>query len=65
MLDGGLACRQRTGEGLTIYWGAALGSADQVLVAGQLDDVLEDIAAKRAALKEKHGWVMDTYLLRK
>lgn len=65
MLDGALACRERMGEGLTIYWGAALGSPDQVLASGPLDTVIEEITAKRASLKQDRGWVMDTYLLRK
>ena len=65
MLDGDLACRDFLGQGLTIYWGAALGSADEVLVAGPLDDVIGDINAARARLKVAHGWVMDTYLLRR
>ncbi len=65
MLDGELACRALTGRDLDIYWGAALGSADEVLIAGRLDDVIEDIATARAALKVKAGWVMDTYLLRR
>lgn len=65
MLDGDLACRAFTGQGLTIHWGAALGSADEALIAGPLDDVIDDIVACRSALKAKHGWVMDTYLLRR
>lgn len=64
MLDGGLACAALTGQNLDIYWGAALGSEDQVLVAGKLDDVIAEIRAARATLKAKRGWVMDTYLLR-
>lgn len=65
MLDGDLACRDFVGQGLEIYWGAALGSPAEVLVAGRLDDVIDTIVAKRAALKRAQGWVMDTYLLRR
>lgn len=65
MLDGDLACRAFTGAGLTIYWGAGLGSADEVLISGPLDEVIDGIIAARAALKAKTGWVMDTYLLRR
>lgn len=65
MLDGGLACRELTGQNLDIYWGAALGSPDEVLIAGQLDDVIDEIVIARAALRAKAGWVMDTYLLRR
>lgn len=65
MLDGDLACRDLKGHGLTIYWGAALGSADECLIAGPLDRVIDDIVTARAGLRARHGWVMDTYLLRK
>lgn len=64
MLDGELACRALVGQGMTIYWGAALGSPDETLIAGPLDAVMEQIASARAQLKAKHGWVMDTYVLR-
>lgn len=65
MLDGALACAALTGENLDIYWGAALGTPDEVLIAGKLDDVIAAISAERATLKDKRGWVMDTYLLRR
>lgn len=65
MLDGGLACAALTGQNLDIYWGAGLGTADEVLIAGKLDDVIAEISAERAVLKAKRGWVMDTYLLRR
>lgn len=65
MLDGDLAAREFLGQGLTIYWGAMLGGADETLIAGPLDDVVEEIVAARAALRQRHGWVMDTYLLRR
>ena len=66
MLDGDLACGgliERFGD-LTIYWGAQLGLHDETLVSGCLSDVIAEIQAKRAALREARGWVMDTYLLR-
>lgn len=49
---------------LTIYWGAFLGGADEILIAGRLGDVTDEILAVRAAARARHGWVMDTYLLR-
>lgn len=64
MLDGDLVARDFLGRGLTIYWGAALGSDDETLISGSLDAVVDDIVAARAALKSRQGWVMDTYLLR-
>ena len=65
MLDGDLACREFLGQGLTIYWGAALGGPDERLIAGPLDGVIGEIEAARTKLREQHGWVMDTYLLRR
>jgi precorrin-6A synthase len=65
MLDGDLACRALRGSGWVIYWGAYLGSADELLRSGPLDEVIDEIAAVRADLKQRKGWIMDTYLLRR
>ncbi|MFI8569587.1 precorrin-6A synthase (deacetylating) [Rhodococcus sp. NPDC078407] len=65
MLDGNLACSALTGTGWGIHWGANLGTVDEKLVAGPLDDVLADIRRSRDDVKATHGWVMDTYLLRR
>ena len=66
MLDGDLACSELLDQfgDLTIYWGAQLGLPDESLIAGQLSEVIKEIRAKRAAIRELRGWVMDTYLLR-
>ena len=66
MLDGELACSglvEQFGD-LMIYWGAQLGLHDEVLVSGRLSEVIDEIRANRAAVRESRGWVMDTYLLR-
>jgi precorrin-6A synthase len=47
-----------------IYWGAYIGTANEILISGKLKDVAAAIEATRAAAREKHGWIMDTYLLR-
>jgi len=66
MLDGGLACsRLEPADGWRIYWGAYLGTPDEVLVAGPLAEVIGQIRDVRAELKERKGWIMDTYLLRR
>ena len=36
-----------------------------MLIAGPLGEVGERIVAARAAARAAHGWIMDTYLLRK
>lgn len=48
-----------------IWWGANLGTADEALVAGRVNDVLPAILAARDEAKHRAGWVMDAYLLRK
>jgi precorrin-6A synthase len=66
MLDGDLACSgltERFGD-LTIYWGGQLGLPDEALISGRLSEVIDEIRAKRAAVRQSRGWVMDTYLLR-
>jgi precorrin-6A synthase len=66
MLDGDLACSELLDQfdDLMIYWAAQLGLPDESLIAGQLSEVIKEIRAKRAAIRELRGWVMDTYLLR-
>ncbi|HWN34696.1 MAG TPA: precorrin-6A synthase (deacetylating) [Pseudonocardia sp.] len=66
MLDAGLACAALRGDpGWHIYWGAYLGTKDEALVAGPLDEVLDEIERTRRELRERKGWIMDTYLLRR
>ncbi|MEQ3554383.1 precorrin-6A synthase (deacetylating) [Pseudonocardia nematodicida] len=50
---------------LHVYWGAYLGTPDELLVAGPLDEVADEIVAVRGAARERKGWIMDTYLLRR
>ncbi len=64
MLDGQLAFLAADPD-LEIFWGAYLGSADQILISGRLGDVSEQIVSTRKAARDRHGWIMDTYLLRR
>jgi precorrin-6A synthase len=65
MLDAGLACQHFDDPELDIYWGAYLGTPDEVLKSGRLIDVAADIARTKQELRAQHGWIMDTYLLRR
>jgi precorrin-6A synthase len=65
MLDYNASFRRFTGQGMDIYWGGYLGAADEVLVAGPLDAVLDELLRLKAQLREQKGWLMDTYLLRR
>jgi precorrin-6A synthase len=48
-----------------IYWGAYLGTKDEILVSGTVADVAGQIQAARGEARERKGWIMDTYLLRR
>ena len=48
-----------------IYWGAYLGTPDEILISGKLKDVADEIERVRKAARLENGWIMDTYLLRK
>ena len=50
--------------GTRIWWGAYLGTPDELLFAGTVGDVGERIIAARTDARARHGWIMDTYLLR-
>jgi precorrin-6A synthase len=63
MLDGEcsfLSCPPQT----RIWWGAYLGTPDEMLMAGTVGEIGERIAAEREQARARHGWIMDTYLLR-
>ncbi len=47
-----------------IWWGAYLGTPDEILVAGTVGEVGDAIAELRAEARSARGWIMDTYLLR-
>ena len=63
MLDGDQSFKKIEGADVTIYWGAFVGTADEILVAGRLADVAATIEAARTRARHEKGWIMDTYLL--
>jgi precorrin-6A synthase len=65
MLDGEQAFTRIDPEGVEIYWGAYLGTRDELLIAGPLAEVRDEIARVRAEARERKGWMFDTYLLRR
>jgi precorrin-6A synthase len=65
MLDGDQAFAGVEEAGVEIYWGAYLGTPDELLIAGPLADVRDEIARVRAEARERKGWMFDTYLLRR
>jgi precorrin-6A synthase len=64
MLDAGLAFTTLTGE-WEIYWGAYLGTPDELLISGRLSEVADEIVRVRAEARTRKGWMFDTYLLRR
>lgn len=65
MLDGGTAFESLAPEGIHIWWGAYLGMPDQITLTGQLAEVAATIVATRRQARERHGWIMDTYILKR
>jgi precorrin-6A synthase len=48
-----------------IFWGAYLGTPDEIAVSGPVGEVGARIAQLRSEARARKGWVMDTYLLRR
>lgn len=65
MLDGECSFQAIPAEGVTIWWGAYLGMANQVTLSGPLSELSERIVEVRAEARARHGWIMDIYVLRR
>jgi precorrin-6A synthase len=65
MLDGVQAFRTVDDAEAEIWWGAYLGTPHEILLSGRLGDVVETISETRRRAREAHGWIMDTYLIRR
>jgi precorrin-6A synthase len=65
MLDGDTAFQSLDPAGLHIYWGAYLGMPDQIILSGALAEVGPRIVAARQEARERHGWIMDSYILKR
>ena len=65
MLDGDCAFQHLPPQGITIWWGAYLGMPQQICISGPLPEVGARILVERQAARAAHGWVMDTYLMRR
>jgi precorrin-6A synthase len=65
MLDGRTAFADLPDTDLDIFWGAYLGTPDELLVSGDLLAARDEIVRRRAGGRARHGWIMDIYLLRR
>ncbi len=64
MLDSRQAWRDLDDD-VDIYWGAFLGTPDEILVSGRLAEVRATIEQHRDQARARKGWMFDTYLLRR
>jgi precorrin-6A synthase len=64
MLDAENTYKKLLDRDLDIYWGAYIGTADEILIAGKLSEVADEIERVRNEARAANGWIMDTYLLR-
>jgi precorrin-6A synthase len=65
MLDADCSFKNISDPEIDIYWGAYIGTDDEILVSGNLKGRMHEIERIRSEAKAKKGWIMDTYLLRK
>jgi precorrin-6A synthase len=64
MLDAENTFKKFVDKDIDIYWGAYIGTPDEILISGKLGEVANEIERVRQAAREENGWIMDTYLLR-
>ncbi|MBB5625955.1 precorrin-6A synthase (deacetylating) [Sphaerisporangium krabiense] len=64
MLDAHTAFGDLDGD-FHIYWGAYVGTPDEILVDGPVAEVAGRIRELRDQARRRKGWIMDTYLLRR
>jgi precorrin-6A synthase len=65
MLDPSCAFSEVEEEGVELFWGAYLGTADEILISGPLGEIAAEVEQVRAEAKARKGWMFDTYLLRR
>ncbi|WP_327110262.1 precorrin-6A synthase (deacetylating) [Nocardia sp. NBC_01730] len=65
MLDGDCSFTAIPGGDVHIWWGAYLGMPDETLIEGSLSEVRDEIVRRRTELRDRKGWIMDIYLLRR
>lgn len=62
MLDAQNAFKSIDGD-FDIHWGAYVGTEEEILIAGKLREVCDEIERLRQEARVKNGWIMDTYIL--
>lgn len=65
MLDANGTYRQFAREDMEIFWGAYVGTPDEILRSGRLGEVVDEIERVRTQARRENGWIMDSYILRR
>ncbi|WP_213807313.1 precorrin-6A synthase (deacetylating) [Granulicella sp. dw_53] len=65
MLDGSCSFKDFPDAESDIYWGAYVGTDKEILLTGKLGEIAEHIEVARNEARERNGWIMDVYLLRR
>lgn len=65
MLDGEQAFSKIDDPDAMIYWGAYLGTPEEINISGRLAEKSDEILERRRQARAEMGWIMDIYLLRK
>jgi precorrin-6A synthase len=65
MLDAKNGFKRYADQDIDIFWGAYIGTPDEILIAGKLREVVDDIERVRSEARQANGWIMDTYLMRR
>lgn len=63
MLDGECSFDDVDPEGVNIWWTAYVGMPQETSLSGPLKTLAPQIIETRKALRAKHGWIMDIYIL--
>jgi precorrin-6A synthase len=65
MLDGKCSFQSIDPTGVSIWWGAYVGMAEEIILSGSLAEVGPKIIETRERARAAHGWIMDIYILRR
>ena len=65
MLDGECSFQSVEPAGVTIWWGAYVGMPQEITLSGPLAELREDIVDARGQARAQHGWIMDSYVLKR
>jgi precorrin-6A synthase len=65
MLDAHNSFQRYVDQDIDIWWGAYVGTPDEIVIAGRLREVADEIVRVRAAARHANGWIMDSYVMRR